>query len=130
MAERLLSGEYGTAYLVADVKHSAWYDGATFEIRIIRHPRTGALWASVHAQRHECCDELRANVWGLLRISADHRTATVERLRTLAPRVEIDGLVDRGDTLDILDRGQSPMPIAGDDLEAVEALRKRTGCPC
>ncbi len=115
----------------ARAMHGTWYDGATFSVRIVRHPKTGVLWASVHATRHECCDSVHANVWGLLRISTDHTTATVEQLRTLSRRAEIDALVDLdGVSLDILARDENPMPIAGDDVEAVDALRRRTSCPC
>jgi hypothetical protein len=110
-----------------------WHEDATMPTEVLRHPRTGATFVSVHGHVQGGCGAPQANVWGLFRV--DHGQLVPVQLRQLGEIEAIDALIDvDGDgELEILGK-----PWLGYDALLTrangEALDQLTvpfvGCPC
>jgi hypothetical protein len=74
-------------------KPGNWWDQGSLTTTIVRHPKTGVVWISVHGHADHGCGEPEVNVWGLFRLESDGSLSTVE-LRKLGDLEEIDKLVD------------------------------------
>jgi hypothetical protein len=63
-----------------------------WDVRAFTHPRTGAIWISIHAHNFQGCGGADVNVWGLYRVDAGG--ALVATDVNLGNIVEIDELID------------------------------------
>jgi hypothetical protein len=70
----------------------AWRAPGTVTAEVLRHPGTGEIFVSAHAQISGGCGEPEANVWGLFRV-VDGELVTVQ-LRQLGEIQTIDLLLD------------------------------------
>lgn len=112
----------------------AWYDHATFDTRIVRHPATGVTWVVVHGSYDEGgCGAPEANLWGVFRVDADGALETVEarelELHELDDVLDVDG----DGTLELLGRdwlGTDRLLIHADGSEIDRLRMPFYGCPC
>jgi len=69
-----------------------WHKDATFATEVLRHPRTGVTFVSIHGHVSGGCGDAHANVWGLFRV--DGRTLVPVQLRQLGDVESLDALID------------------------------------
>lgn len=74
-----------------------WYEaeGMTTSVQVLRHPRTGTTWVSVHLYYGGGCGLPNLSVWGLYRANADGKLTQVKsslgELITIEKLVDLDG---------------------------------------
>lgn len=71
---------------------SPWHKEAAITTEVLRHPRTGVMFVSVHGQVMGGCGDPQANVWGLFRVDGDKLVPV--QLRKLGEIETIDALID------------------------------------
>lgn len=76
-----------------DYDHSNWQEQAGWDIRVFKHPLTGATWVSAHAWNEPGCGSPEINLWGLFRVREDG-TLVARQLRKLGDMMRIDQLID------------------------------------
>ncbi len=71
-----------------------WYEaeGMTTQVQVLRHPRTGATWVSVHLYYGGGCGLPNLSVWGLYRADTDGKLTQVKS--SLGELIAIEKLVD------------------------------------
>jgi hypothetical protein len=138
VARRLVLESQTAADLTAEWKAANmsgnWYDSNELVEKIVRDPRSGATWISVHAQGGFSCGDPEVNIWGLFRVESNGNLTTVA-LRRVDNLATIDELVDLdGDGVPEL-AGTSwlgPNSIVT-DIQGNELARLDVpffGCPC
>jgi hypothetical protein len=111
-----------------------WSEAAEFDTRVLRHPRTGAIWVAVHANQWAGCGGPEANVWGLFRVNADGALETVDaRLLDTVTKIEQVVDIDGDGDLDVIGRpwlgiGMTLIDGDGTVLDTMEI--PFYGCPC
>ena len=111
-----------------------WTDTTELATMIVRDPRDGTTWISVHAHVGAGCGDPDVNIWGLFRVEPDGSLATVQ-LRHLDTLTSITKLVDvDGDGVPELIGetwiGPSTVVVDADGAEIVRADVPFFGCPC
>ncbi len=111
-----------------------WYDDADLKTQVVRHPKTGVTFVSIHGNISEGCGGPEGNVWGLFRASSDRTLVPIE-LRDAGELQTIDKLVDiAGDgELEIIGHPffGSDTQIARHDGTLIEHFEVPFfGCPC
>lgn len=98
----------------------AWFEGeqgATFQTLVVRHPKTGATFVSVHAATPFECGGANVNAWGLYRVTtAGALERVVERELGI---VKIDQIVDL--------EGDGTLELVGEPLFDEAAIERTDG---
>ena len=76
------------------VKPKTWWQASDtkWKGQVLRHPTTGAVFVSMHAQQSFACGGPEVNVWGLFRVETDGELAALDA--SLGEIYTIDRLVD------------------------------------
>jgi len=110
-----------------------WHKEATMVTEVLRHPRTGVTFVSIHGHVSAGCGDAHANVWGLFRV--DQGKLVPVEVRQLGEVETIDALIDVDGDGDFEILGKTWL---GYDVRLTrangEALDQLTvpfvGCPC
>lgn len=110
-----------------------WHKDASMATEVLRHPRTGVTFVSVHGHVMGGCGDPQANVWGLFRVDGDKLVPV--QLRKLDEIETLDALIDvDGDgKFEILGRPWLPYDTLlihanGEPLDQLSV--PFLGCPC